>query len=111
MEEEKKVIKAESYTLRDESGGWLGQVVLTNDGMFACVTEWGNLSYAWRAFGEDFKKFLIGLNVGYFGSKMVAGLAYTAYNKKVSASCMRFAEKILPALQSVLIEETGADAP
>ncbi len=43
-------IKSKSFTLRSEDGEWLGQIVLTSDGMFASVTEWGNLSYAWRHF-------------------------------------------------------------
>ena len=32
-------VTAESYTLRTESGQWLGQVVLTSDGMYASVTS------------------------------------------------------------------------
>ena len=29
----KVVVKSKSYTLRTENGSWLGQVVLTEDGM------------------------------------------------------------------------------
>jgi hypothetical protein len=46
-------VTAESYTLRTESGQWLGQVVLTSDGMYASVTDWGNLSFAWRSIGDQ----------------------------------------------------------
>jgi len=35
-------IKSKCYTLYSESGNWLGQVVLTSDGLFASVTDWGN---------------------------------------------------------------------
>ena len=97
-------VKAKSYTLRDENG-WLGQIVLTSDGMFAGVTDWGNLSFAWRSFGDDFRAFLLTLNTDYFGSKMSTGLGYIIYSNKVSKACDRFAEKILPALQKVLQEE------
>lgn len=99
-------VTAESYTLRDEQGNWLGQVILTSDGMFASVTDWGNLSFAWRAYGpETFKEFLIGLNVPYFGGKMYQGNTYILYSKRCEQACMKFAEKILPALKKVLKDE------
>lgn len=102
-------VTSTSYTLHDENGNWLGQVVLTSDGMFASVTDYGNLSYAWRAFGDDFKKFILSLNVGYFGTKMYTGMAYILYSKKCESACNRFAEKILPALQKLLKEELKTD--
>jgi len=99
-------IKTKTYTLRTESGGWLGQIVLTSDGMFASVTDYGNLSYAWRSFGDgDFRKFMSEINVGYFGTKLYTGMAYIVHTKKVEQACDRFAEMILPALQKVLKEE------
>lgn len=97
-------IKSKSYTLRNENG-WLGQIVLTSDGMFAAVTDYGNLSFAWRHFGEDFREFILNLNVSYFGSKMQNGLSYIAHSRKTEAACDRFAEQILPVLQKVLREE------
>lgn len=101
-----KNVTAKSYTLYDDNGSWLGQIVLTSDGMFASVTDYGNLSFAWRAYGEkDFREFLIGLNVPYFGKKMYQGNTYILYSKKCEHSCLRFAEKILPALQKTLKEE------
>jgi len=98
-------ITVKSYTLRDKTGGWLGQVVLTSDGMFASVTDYGNLSFAWRSFGNNFKEFILGLNNGYFASKMATGMAYIVHSRKVDAACNRFAEKILPALQEALRQE------
>jgi hypothetical protein len=98
-------VTAKSYTLYTENGQWLGQVVLTSDGMFASVTDYGNLSYSWRSFGNDFREFILSLNVGYFGSKLYTGMVYILYSKKCEKSCGRFAEKILPALQKALREE------
>jgi hypothetical protein len=98
-------IKSKSYTLRDESGQWLGQIILTSDGMFASVTDYGNLSYAWRSFGDDFRAFLCNLNTGYFGSKMYSGMSYILYGKKCEQACDRYAIKILPPLQKILREE------
>ena len=98
-------IKSKSYTIRSESGSWLGQIVLTSDGMFSAVTDYGNLSYAWRSFGNDFREFLLSLNVDYFGSKMQNGLSYIAYSNKTTKACQLFAEQILPAIQKVLRDE------
>lgn len=99
------VVKAESYTLRDDNGNWLGQVVITDDGMFASVTDWGNLSYAWRSYGDNFKEFLCNINVSYFGDKLQTGRSYIIYSKKIQQACYRYAEKILPALQKELKKE------
>lgn len=103
----KAKVLSRSYTLYKDKGTWLGQVVLTNDGFFACVTDYGNHSYAWRSTGhEDFREFIIRLDVHYFASKMASGLNYTVYpTKKIISSIDQFAEKILPALQEVLKSE------
>lgn len=103
-----KEVTAKSYTLRTEHGDWLGQIVLTSDGMFSSVTDYGNLSFAWRAFGDgDFRKFMADIAVDYFATKMATGISYIAYSKKIDATCNRFAKAILPALQKVLKEELG----
>ncbi len=99
-------VTAKSYTLTGENGEWLGQVVLTSDGMFASVTDYGNLSYSWRAYGDkDFRQFLISLSTDYFGAKMYSGMSYILYGKKCEQACKRYAEKILPPLQKMLKEE------
>ena len=98
-------ITSRSITLRTESGQWLGQIVLTSDGMFASVTDYGNLSYAWRSFSGTFEEFMMEINVSYFGQKLYTGMAYIVYNKKVEQACYRFAEIILPALQDFLNKE------
>lgn len=104
--EDKKQVTAKSYTLRGDNGEWLGQVVLTSDGMFASVTDYGNLSYCWRSFGDrDFRQFICELNVGYFGTKMYTGMGYILSGKKCEKACDRFAEMILPPLQKLLREE------
>lgn len=103
----KNEIESQSYTLRDENGHWLAQVVLTSDGMFASVTDYGNFSYAWRNFGTNFKEFLCGLSKDYFANKMNQGFAYVLYSKKVETAAKKFSEIILPALQRVLKNELG----
>lgn len=101
-----KKVTAKSYTLYDEDNQWLGQIVLTSDGLFSSVTDYGNLSYAWRHYGDkDFREFICSLNVDYFGTKLYIGMAYILYGKKCEQACNRFSQKILPALQKVLKEE------
>jgi hypothetical protein len=107
-EDKKPEITAKSYTLWEESGEWLGQVVLTSDGFFAGVTDYGNLnfSFAWRNYGKDsFRNFIIQLNTDYFATKMATGMGYVAHGKKIDQACKKFAEKILPPLQKILKEE------
>lgn len=99
-----ETVKAKVYSLRTESGQWLGEVVLTQNGLFMSVTDWGNLSYGFGAPGdEDFRAFFLRINTDYLAGKLVSGLAYTASpTKSIKESCKRFAEKILPAFQAVL---------
>jgi len=78
--------------------------------MFSAVTDYGNMSFAWRAYGAGgFRQFIISLNVAYFGSKMYQGMAYMIYGKKYEKACHNFAENILPALQKVLKKELESE--
>src|SRR3990172_12481044 len=98
-------VTAKSYELRTPNGNWLGQVVITSDGMFAGATDWGNFAYAWRGFGKDFREFLISLNTSYFGDKMSGGFSYIAHGKNIDRGAQRFAQEILPPLQEILKKE------
>jgi hypothetical protein len=98
--------KAYSYTLKTKEGHWLGQVVITDDGFFGAVTDWGNASYAWRSFGDNFKVFLTQLNADYFSEKISMELRLImGHNKKIDAASKRFTDHILPALQEELKKE------
>lgn len=106
MDKNQSEVTAKSYTLRTEQDQWLGQIVITSDGAFMSITDYGNLSFAWRATGtDDFREFLIGLNVDYFATKLYTGMSYILFGRKCEQACQRFAEKILPPLQKVLREE------
>jgi len=99
-------ITIDSYTLEKENGGWLAQVVLTSDGMFAAVSDWGNFAFAWRSVGDcTFKEFIIGMGVDYFESKMISSVSYMAMNKRVDSFCRNFSRRVLPVLQKALKEE------
>lgn len=102
-----KKIKSKSYTVRGKHGEWLAQIVLTTDGMFASVTDYGNLSFAWRSFGKDsdFREFFTTLNVDYFAQKLFAGMSYILHDRKTEKACQRFSEMILPPFQELLKTE------
>lgn len=107
---QKAPVEAWAYTLRADHGGWLAQVVLTSDGMFAAVSDWGNFSYAWRAFGDNFREFLSRIHVDYFGGKMYNGIAYVATSRKIERAAYKFSEMVLPPLQAALKAEALSKA-
>jgi len=99
-------IKAQSYRLENPDGSWLGQVVITSDGFFGSVTDYGNFSFAWRSIGkQSFKEFLLSLEESYFGKKIAQGLSYIAHSRSIDNSVERFAQEILPALKKILQEK------
>lgn len=91
--------------LYTDSGQWLGNIVITEDGFFGAVTDYGNFAYQWNAFGDSFEKFLLSINEDYFAKKMSGSLAYIVYSRKVDKGAQRFAEMILPALKKHLSNE------
>lgn len=100
-------INIKSYTLRDSNGGWLGQVVLTSDGMFSAVTDYGNMAFAWRSFGSsDFREFISGLEISYFSQKMFLSNSDIWSDSQGRKACNRFSEMILPPLQFILKRES-----
>lgn len=94
-------ITAKVYSLTTEKGNWLGEVVLTSDGMFAALTDYGDFCYAWRAYGKDksFEDFILSLDICYFANKMYQGINYIDSSYKIQKATQLFAEKILPPLQ------------
>lgn len=96
----------ERYTLKTPEGQWLGDIVITEDGRYFSITDWGNFSYIWNSIGDrSFKEFLLGINIDYFASKMFAGMAYVTDAKKVRDAAGRYALHILPEFQRTLREE------
>lgn len=45
----------------------------TKKGDFFLNSDWGNYFYSWRSFGDDFEKFLKGLEIGYLTNKLASG--------------------------------------
>ena len=106
----KKEVTAKSYTLRTDDNSWLGSVVLTTNGSFMSITEYGNFAYNWNSTGcEDFREFLLKINIDYFGQKMFNGMCYISSSQQIRKSAMLFSEKILPTLQKVLRKELESE--
>lgn len=97
-----KNIQTYQFTIYTDSGHWLGQIVMTSDGMIAGVTDYGNFSYSWRSFGNDFFEFIMQINEFYFADKLSTGFAYIAQSKKIDAGFRLLASKILPAIKKEL---------
>lgn len=104
------LVTAKSYRLEKENGGWLGQIVLTSDGMFASVTDYGNFSFKWGAIGDQsFPQFIISMQVDYFAGKILQGLYNVKRTKNLEESINLFAKMILPELKKVLSAEIEAE--
>lgn len=98
-------VTAKVYDLGRHEGNWLGEAVLTSDGMFSAVTDYGNFTYAWRAFGDDIEEFILKISPDYFASKLFSSFCYTMLpSKKAEKSIERSAAVILPALQNAIKE-------
>lgn len=112
--ENPNLITAKSYSLRKKNGGWLGQIVLTSDGMFASVTDYGNFSFAWRCIGnQSFREFILSLEYDYFASKLLQGMFNVKRTRELEHAVTLFSEMILPelkeALRAEIIMERTAD--
>lgn len=107
---DKKEVTAKVYALTTKEGGWLGRVILTSDGSFMSITDWGSFNYHWDCTGyADFRQFMLSLNTDYFGNKIYKGICDISYTNKTRAKAMLFSEKILPALQEVLKKEIESE--
>jgi len=93
------------YTDRDGNKYWLGQITYTNDGMLSGVTDFGNFSHAWRAFGDDFEDFLLDISPDYLAGKLESDLLYFGMTtRKAQAVSDRLARIILPPLKEAILQ-------
>lgn len=63
------------YDLRAD-GRWLALVVITDDGYFSTVSDYGSYAYWWSSAGDDFRRFLIGRDDDYVVGKLAPGYEY-----------------------------------
>ena len=99
------------YTLRDDKGGWLGTVILTQDGFFMSLTDYGNFAYRWGSIGmDDFRYFILSIDEDYFERKMVEGCPLIMKGQAVKKQAHLFAQRILPPLKEMLRTELKNEA-
>lgn len=96
-------VTVKSYTLRTESGQWLGQILVSSDGMISGVTDYGNFAYAWRSFGDSIDDFILRIDSSYFGGKLAYSNAYIQRpSKDAEKRFYKLAEIILPAIKKAI---------
>jgi hypothetical protein len=101
-----KDVTCKSYNLRKEDGQWLGQILVSSDGMIAGVTDWGNFAYSWRSFGDSIEDFILRIDSSYFGGKLGYANAYIQRpSKDAELKNYKLAEMILPALKLAISAE------
>ena len=99
--------KIKHYELYIENT-WLGRIILTSDGSFMSITDYGNFCFHWGRTGvDDFRRFILGLDEDYFAGKMVQGMSYVSYGENIIEAANRFSKKILPLLKEVIKIEIG----
>jgi hypothetical protein len=98
-----KEIKSYKYTLWTMRNEWLGTIVLTECGMFAAVTDYGDFVYRWKC--DDIKKFILQMKVCYLATSIKKSMSYVSSHKSTRESIDRFAKNILPSLQDALSKE------
>jgi hypothetical protein len=64
------------YSLRTERGAWLAEVVISDDGYFSTVSDYGSYAYFWSHAGCEFRGFLARLDADYLVGKIKPGYVY-----------------------------------
>jgi hypothetical protein len=64
------------YRLRTDKNRWLADIVISDDGYFSTVSDYGNYAFWWGAAGDCFRSFLADLNSGYLCSKLGGARQY-----------------------------------
>lgn len=64
------------YNVRHENGSWLADIVISDDGYFSTVSDYGNYAYAWTHAEMEFRAFLAKLDADYLIGKIKPGHVY-----------------------------------
>jgi len=64
------------YTVRTDKGTWLGTFVISDDGYFSTVSDYGNYAFFWSHAGDCFRSFLARLDADYLVGKIKPGYVY-----------------------------------
>jgi hypothetical protein len=61
---------SERYLLKSHDPHWWANITLSPDGFLDIQSDYGSYSYAWGAFGDNFKAFLIDCDSSYIAGKI-----------------------------------------
>jgi hypothetical protein len=75
---------AERYYFHSKDPYWWADICVTPDGSLTIRSDYGDYSYGWNAFGENFKKFLISIDKGYLTTKIGGYERYKFDSEKTS---------------------------
>jgi hypothetical protein len=64
------------YRLRTDQGRWVADVVISDDGYFSTVSDYGGYAHFWGDAGCEFRRFLCGLDADYLCGKLSRGREY-----------------------------------
>lgn len=78
----------------------------TKKGDLFLNSDWGNYFYSWRSFGNDFEKFLKGLEIGYLFSKMASSFTQYRVEDKRAEILIKLLELFQTALNNSDQSET-----
>lgn len=97
-------------------------VILTSDGIFTAVSDYGEFGYVWRATGrEDFREFFFDKGPGhwyYFAEKFSGGrreydqdsTGKRLHIMRIPIMVERFCKEILPKLEKAIRAEMAAES-
>ncbi len=64
------------YHVKTEGDRWLATVIISDDGYFSTVSDWGSYAYWWSAAGDCFRSFLTRINPDYLLGKIAPQQSY-----------------------------------
>lgn len=64
------------YDVRGDRGQWLGRFIITDDGYFSTVSDYGNYAFWWSHAGSCFRRFLTNIDAGYLLGKISRSSEY-----------------------------------
>jgi len=94
----------------DRNGGWLGDIILTKEGLFFSNTDVGDFTYDFY-FGSvvssnnDVRTFFLEMDKDYFLNKIIKNLSDFS-----ASECKEYVNNILPALKEAIKKELEDEA-
>ena len=86
-----KKLVSDRYIIKSEKPHWWAHFVISNDGFLDIQSDYGNYSYCWSSFGEDFKQFLVDCDDSYLIGKFGG-----------SRKCFNFEETVTNIISEIL---------